>query len=82
MTVGDFLNILKKLSKVPIISRVDPNLLRPADVTLQVPCVDKFFKATGWTPKYSIEESIKHLLDHCRREVLNEVRQKEVIQLS
>jgi len=82
MTVGDFLNVLKKLSNVPIPSRVDPQLLRPADVTLQVPCVDKFTKATGWKPKYSIEESIQHLLDHCRREVSNETRQKEVIQFS
>jgi len=38
ITVGQFLDTLKKLSKVPIESRVDPKLLRPADVTLQVPC--------------------------------------------
>ena len=73
LKVGEFLDILKKLSKKPIPSRVDPFLLRPADVTLQVPCVEKFKKITGWTPKYSIEESIAHLLDYWRKEVSKEM---------
>ena len=79
LTVGEFLNVLKKLSSVPIPSRVDPKLLRPADVTLQIPCVDKFTKATGWKPKYKIEDSIAHLLDYWRREILKEVQHKESI---
>jgi len=73
LTVGEFLKILKNLCKTPIPSRVDPKLLRPSDVTLQVPNVDKFNRATGWNPKYSFEESIKFLLDSCRKEVQHEV---------
>ena len=66
ITVGDFLEQLKKQSKVPIRSMVDKKLLRPVDVTLQVPDVSRFAAATGWSPKYSLEESVDFLLDHYR----------------
>jgi GDP-mannose 4,6-dehydratase len=72
MTVGQFLDMLKALAKSPIPSRVDPALLRPADVTLQIPSTEKFEKATGWKPKYSFEESVAFFLEHCRREVAKE----------
>jgi GDPmannose 4,6-dehydratase/GDP-4-dehydro-6-deoxy-D-mannose reductase len=69
MKVGDFLDKLKGLARAPIPSRVDPKLLRPADVTLQIPNVDKFVKATGWTPQYSFDESVAHLFDYWRKRV-------------
>lgn len=72
LTVGEFLELLKKQSRVPIQSRVDPALLRPSDVTLQIPCVDKFTKETGWKPKYRFEESVEHLLDYWRDRVSKE----------
>ena len=70
--VGEFLALLKKLARTDIPSRLDTALLRPADVTLQIPDVKKFLKQTGWKPKYSFEESIRHLLEHCRQEVERE----------
>lgn len=69
MKVGEFLDVLKKLAKTEIPSRVDEKLLRPADVTLQIPDTAKFVSETGWRPKYRFEESVQFLLDHCRREV-------------
>ncbi|MBU4501198.1 MAG: GDP-mannose 4,6-dehydratase [Nanoarchaeota archaeon] len=69
ISVGEFLEILKKHSKVPIPSRVDPKLLRPADVTLQIPCIDKFTQATGWKPKYSFEESVEYMLSYWRSRI-------------
>jgi GDPmannose 4,6-dehydratase/GDP-4-dehydro-6-deoxy-D-mannose reductase len=72
MKVGEFLEVLKKLAKKPIKSKVDPNLLRPADVTLQIPNTDKFTQATGWTPKYSFEQSMAFLLDYWRESIKNE----------
>ncbi len=66
ITVGEFLDVLKKLAKKKIPSRQDPNLLRPADVTLQIPDTSKFNKATNWKPKYSFEDSVEFLLNHCR----------------
>ena len=67
MKVGDFLDRLKAMARVPIPSRVDPKLLRPADVTLQIPNVDKFTQATGWRPKYSFDDSIAYLLAYWRK---------------
>jgi nucleoside-diphosphate-sugar epimerase len=68
MTVGEFLQRLIALSKVPIPTRCDPELLRPADVTLQIPCIDKFVRQTGWRPIYTFDESLKFLLTYWREE--------------
>ena len=67
--VGEFLDVLKQLAKIEIPSRVDPNLLRPADVTLQIPDISKFVAATGWHAEYSFEESVEHLLNYWRERV-------------
>jgi len=68
MTVGQFLEKLVSLAKVKIHTHCDPNLLRPADVTLQIPSVEKFIKATGWKPEISFEQSVSDLLAYWRRE--------------
>ena len=68
MKVGEFLEKLISLSVADIPTRLDSALLRPADVTLQIPCVDKFIKKTSWKPKYSFNESLNDLLDHWRHE--------------
>jgi GDP-mannose 4,6-dehydratase len=72
ITVGEFLAALKKLARVPIRSRVDPTLLRPADVTLQIPDTSKFAAATGWRPKYAFDESVAFLLAECRARAVRE----------
>tara|TARA_B100000686_G_C16767502_1_gene962817 strand:- start:574 stop:1551 length:978 start_codon:yes stop_codon:yes gene_type:complete len=67
--VGEFLDVLKELASCKIRSRLDPHLLRPADVTLQIPDISKFVQITGWEAKYSFEESVEHLLNYCRNKV-------------
>ncbi len=62
-------NRITVCGRVPIPCKQDPNLLRPADVTLQIPCTDKFEKATGWKPRYSFEESLESLLLYWRERV-------------
>ena len=74
MAVGEFLQRLISLSNVPIPTRCDRDLLRPADVTLQIPCVDRFVRETGWKPVYTFEESMENLLSHWRREAERAVR--------
>lgn len=74
MSVRDFLDTLISLAKKPIPTRVDPALLRPSDVTLQIPDTSKFCEATGWEPNYTFKESMAHLLDHWRKEVAKEIR--------
>jgi len=68
MKVGEFLDRLIALSNVPIPTRTNPDLLRPADVTLQIPCVDKFVQETGWQALHSFEDSMADLLAYWRRE--------------
>jgi GDP-4-dehydro-6-deoxy-D-mannose reductase len=75
ITVGKFLEILCSLAKTKIPCRIDPKLMRPTDVTLQIPHISKFITATGWKPRYSTAETIVFLLQHCRREVQKEVKQ-------
>ena len=69
MTVGEFLEILKQNAVCPISSRLNPELLRPADVTLQIPDISKFTAQTGWKPKYTFKESTSFLLEYCRNAV-------------
>lgn len=69
ISVGDFLALLKKLARKDIPTRQDPALLRPSDVTLQVPDTSKFERETGWKPKHSFEDSVAHLLDYWRKQV-------------
>ena len=70
-SVGEVLNRLVWMSriKIPIESMEDPSLLRPVDVTQQIPCSDKFIAETGWERRFDIDESLRGLLDHWRREV-------------
>lgn len=68
-TVAEFLNLLISKSSMKIDTRQNPQLLRPMDVTLQIPNDNKFRNQTGWKPKYSIDETANHLLSHWRYEV-------------
>ncbi len=69
ITVGEFLEKLKSLSKVSIKTRIDKKLFRPADVTLQIPNIDKFAKVTGFKTKVSFENSLLNLLNYWRSKV-------------
>ena len=69
VSVGEILERLIALSGRPIPTRLDPALLRPSDISMQVPRIDKFVRATGWKPRYSVEESLQHLLTYWRERV-------------
>lgn len=70
MAVGDMLNYLLALSTVKNIKvEVDPARLRLSDVTLQIPDVSKFKKATGWKPEISFETTMFDLLSFWRERV-------------
>ena len=69
ISVGEFLQILKEKSNVTVRSEVDKSLLRPSDVTLQIPDCSKFTEITGWKPQYDFGDSIEHLLNYWRSRV-------------
>ena len=70
MTCGDMLELLKGLAQCRIEHTVDPSLLRPSDVTLQIPNTSKFEEATGWRPEIPFEDTLKDLLDYHRNKLV------------
>jgi GDPmannose 4,6-dehydratase/GDP-4-dehydro-6-deoxy-D-mannose reductase len=69
MTIGELLEKLKGMARCKIEHVVDPALLRPSDVTLQIPDTSKFRKESGWKPTISAEQTLKDLLDYHRERV-------------
>jgi GDP-mannose 4,6-dehydratase len=66
MTLREMLEILKGMAACQIDHMVDPALLRPSDVTLQIPDTSKFRAATGWEPRIPFEDTLRHILDFYR----------------
>jgi GDP-mannose 4,6-dehydratase len=68
MSIREMLNRLLDISTEKNIAvEVDPARLRPSDVTLQIPCSDKFTAATGWKPEIKFEKTMRDTLDYWRR---------------
>lgn len=67
MSVGDILERLKAMAKCKIRHVVDPALLRPSDVTLQIPDTSKFRAVTGWEPQIPVETTLRDLLEYHRK---------------
>jgi GDPmannose 4,6-dehydratase/GDP-4-dehydro-6-deoxy-D-mannose reductase len=67
VSVKKFLKELIKLAKCKIKHSVDKKLLRPQDVTLQIPDVRKFNKDTNWKPQINFQDSVKKLMEECRK---------------
>lgn len=67
VTVGEILTKLCARAAHPVKTELDPALLRPTDVTLQIPDREKFTLATGWGPNYTLEQSLDHLMEEARK---------------
>ena len=67
-SVGDALDMLISKSKTPkaFIKELDPNRVRPTDITLQIPDSTKFREKTGWKPTKGLEEICDDSLDYWR----------------
>ena len=48
---------------------MDPELVRPTDVTLQIPDFSKFHKETGWTPEIQFEQTLQDTLNYWRENI-------------
>lgn len=68
MTIAEMLDIVIERSNLD--SRpevvVDQRLIRPTDVTLQIPDLTKFADQTGWRPEISFEKTVDDTLSHLR----------------
>lgn len=69
LTIGEGLDRILSFSKMKLEVKVDPKLLRPSDVTLQIPSTEKFTRDTGWNPEISVEKTLEDILDYWREEL-------------
>jgi len=69
LTIEEILNKLIKYSNKEIKYVVDKNLLRPSDVTLQIPDTTKFTNLTNWQPKINWETTLLDLLNYHRNRI-------------
>lgn len=69
LTIGRALEILLSFSQKKFEVKVDPQLLRPSDVTLQIPCIDKFRDETGWEPEIPLEKTLQDILEYWKEEL-------------
>ncbi len=66
MSIKKALELMLSFSKIEVSVEIDKSLLRPSDVTLQVPSIAKFIKATGWEASIPLEKTFKDMLDYWR----------------
>lgn len=59
---------LRAMTNVPFTAAVDQDLLRPADVTNQIPDLARIRAAIGWEPAISYQETLRSMLDYWRAE--------------
>ena len=69
VTMQEIMDMLIKHSKVPIETKVNPALYRPADFSFKTPSCEKFKKLTGWEPKYKLEKTMADVLDTWREKL-------------
>ena len=67
--LSDALNYLTSLSRRPVEVRVDPDRVRPVDQPLLVADAAKLRAATGWTPTFTIEQTLTDMLQSDREEL-------------
>ncbi|MFC1521968.1 GDP-mannose 4,6-dehydratase [Elusimicrobiota bacterium] len=68
MTIREMLKLLLKMTtyKGRIKIEQDPELIRPADVTLQIPSSAKFKKRTNWKPEIPYKDTLLDMLNYWR----------------
>jgi len=68
MEVGEMLDLMLKFSpiKEKIEVKVSDDLLRPSDVTLQIPDISKFVSETNWKPEIPLEKTLEDILNYWR----------------
>jgi len=64
--IGDLLDALIQLSGSKVEVRVDPERLRPSDIPVLVGDPAKLREATGWSPRFELEQTLADLLGYWR----------------
>jgi GDP-4-dehydro-6-deoxy-D-mannose reductase len=67
--IAHILDLLRGMAETGIEVRQDPLRMRPADIPLQCGDPGRLRRATGWRPRYRLEETLRDLLHYWRGEV-------------
>jgi len=67
--IREVLNILLSFTTVPITVERDPGHMRPSDVPRVVCDYRRLREATGWEPSFSLEQSLRDVLEYWRGQV-------------
>jgi GDP-4-dehydro-6-deoxy-D-mannose reductase len=67
--IAEMIGDLTSMCRVQVEIRVDPLLLRPADIPRQVADVRKFTSLTGWRPLIPWHTTLADTLEYWRRRV-------------
>jgi len=65
----EMLDILLSHSRVKVEVEVDPERLRPSDVSILLADTRKFVGLTGWAPRIPLDRTLGDLLDYWRERV-------------
>jgi GDP-4-dehydro-6-deoxy-D-mannose reductase len=65
--IVDALDHLRSLAHKPVTVRVDPARVRPVDLPFLVSDAGKLRAATGWEPRFTIEQTLADMLEFCRK---------------
>lgn len=64
--IGDILDILRSLARVPVDVGTDPALLRPSDTPVVLGSHERLTRDTGWRPRLDLDTTLRDLLDDWR----------------
>ena len=68
-TVGEALDMLISKSTKNHTKELDPERVRPTDITLQIPSIEKFKSDFAWRPRKSLTDICDDLLDYWRKNI-------------
>jgi len=69
LSIQRLVDILIGYARRDITVEVDPERVRPVDVPRVVGDFSALQQATGWQPAYTIEDTLRDVLDDCRQQV-------------
>ncbi len=68
VTMQEIMDKLIENAKVPVKTKVNPALFRPADFSFKTPSCEKFQKLTDWKPVIGLDITMIGLLDYWRKQ--------------
>ena len=67
--IAEMVDELRRMCRIPVETRVDPALLRPADIPKQEADTRKFTSLTGWQPGIPWHTTLRDTLEYWREKV-------------